>query len=296
MTEPSPNPAILAALDSLLGALALEPTGEDRFCATNELPRFPRLFGGQLVAQALAAMSATADGKVPHSVHAQFVDGGDLEHGLELHVERIRDGRSLSARRVTVSQDGRTILIASASFERTWPPSPTPAEPLDPQAPEELPTLQDWARDAVASRGDFARTWIDVPPPLDVRIGEATTFLGGAHARGPRRHWLRLPRPVGDDAVLHQVLLAYASDYFLSDMTVRNHPDGLDGRQLLTSTLDHALWFHRPVRFDRWHRYTQEVRAVDGQRGLVLGSLHDQDGFLVATAAQEVLVRPLAGP
>lgn len=136
------------------------------------------------------------------------------------------------------------------------------------------------------------RHWIDVPPPLDIRIGEATYFLGGRPAEGPRSHWMRLPRDVGDDPLLHRVLLAYASDYLLLDAALRAHPDlsGHDGFQAVS--LDHSVWLHRPVRFDRWHVYTQNTTVVSGHRALVRGTIHDAAGALVASTSQEVLIRP----
>jgi acyl-CoA thioesterase-2 len=290
------GPSIAGALDGLLRALDLQGAGDDRYVAQNELPsRFPNVFGGQLVAQALLAMSRTIDGLAPASLHAHFVASGDVERPLELAVDRVRDGRSMVTRRATTSQAGRPVLIASASFEAAWPASSRAVEPLPGPAPEALPTLQEWAEAAVAERGEGAQRWIDRPPPLDIRISEPPTFLSGAHATGQRSHWLRLPRPVGDDALLHAVLLAYASDFFLLDMAVRNHPDGLGWDELIGSSLDHSIWLHRSVDFHEWHRYTQELLAVDGQRGLVRGSLHQRDGRLVASTAQEVLVRPLAG-
>jgi acyl-CoA thioesterase-2 len=286
---------ILDAFDGLLRSLELEPIGGDRFRMGNEPPRFPRVFGGQLAAQALLAMSRTVDGQLPHSLHAHFVAGGNPGQPIEATVDRVRDGRSMSTRRVVMTQGERVALIASASFQAGEPAAEPSAEPLGGPLPEELPGLGYWVAEAAPSLGAFAQLWIDRPPPLEVRIGEAPTFLGGARATGPRSHWLRLPRAVGDDRLLHAVLLTYASDYFLLDMAVRNHPQGLAWDQLLGSSLDHSIWLHRPVHFDRWHRYTQVVLAVDGERGLVQGSLHDAGGALVATVAQEVLVRPRPG-
>ena len=158
--------------------------------------------------------------------------------------------------------------------------------------PDELPRLQDWVRDAPAELRRHSVNWVEQPPPLELRIGEAPTFLGGAPADGARSHWMRLPRAVGDDPVLHAALLAYASDYLLLDMAFRSHPEGAASTQFTGFSLDHALWFHRPVRFDRWHLHTQETLAISGHRGLVRGAIHDTDGHLVATAVQEVLIRP----
>jgi len=290
--DDSLDEAILVALDGLLQALVLEPLDDDRFRVVSEPGRFDRVFGGQTVAQALLAASATVTDKEPHSLHAYFVEAGTVEQPLELAVDRVRDGRSVSTRRVTVAQDDRPLLVAMASFHEN-PIGPELADPPPPvPSAEELPLLQDWVTDAPTELGRHPRTWVEHPPPLDLRIAEAPTFLGGPPADGPRSHWMRLPRAVGDDPVLHTALLAYASDYLLLDMAFRSHPDHEPSTSYTGFSLDHTLWFHRPVRFDRWHLHTQETLAISGHRGLVRGIIHDTDGNLVANAVQEVLVRP----
>jgi acyl-CoA thioesterase-2 len=293
---PVPDPAILDALDGLLRALELEPVGDDRFRLTNEPSRFPNLFGGQLVAQGLHAMTATVDGLQPSSIHAYFVTSGLPGHPVEIAVDRVRDGRTMATRRATVVQGGRCLLTAIGSFHTNGPGPSVGAPPPPVPPPDDLRSLQDWARDASDRLGDGARRWIERPPPLELRIGESPTFLTGAHATSPRSHWFRLPRPVGDDARLHAVLLTYASDYFLLDMAVRCCPESVRWDQLAGTSLDHAVWLHRPVRFDRWHLATHDTLAVAGQRGLVRGTIHDEDGTLVATVAQEVLLRPRPAP
>jgi acyl-CoA thioesterase-2 len=300
-TEPkdSPRPAdavldraILESLDHLLRALELEPVGGDHFRVLGEPGRFDRVFGGQTVAQALLAASATVDGKDPHSLHAYFVEAGTPEEPLDLAVDRVRDGRSMATRRVTVKQGERPLLVAMASFH-TNPPEPEVADP--PPAvpgPDELPRLQDWVHDLPPELLGPSRYWIEQPPPLDLRLGELLNFLGGARATGPRSHWMRVPRAVGDDPLLHSALLAYASDYFLLDMAYRSHPETFPAGSFTSFSVDHAIWFHRPARFDHWHLHTQETIALSGHRGLVRGAIHDPDGHLVATVMQEVLVRP----
>jgi acyl-CoA thioesterase-2 len=292
------NPGILAALDGLLGALDLEPLGDDRFRAGSEPSRFERVYGGQLIAQATQAACATVEGKDPHSFHAYFVTGGLHDQPLEFAVDRVRDGRTMTTRQVTISQAGRTVVVAMVSFHAGAPavevgvevaPPPPPVPP-----PHELPTLQDWAARTPERMRERARVWIDQPPPLEVRMGEALTFLGGATAEGTRSHWLRIPRSVGDDPRLNAVLFAYASDYFLMDMAMRSNPEHVPGGSTAASTLDHAFWLHRPIRFDRWHLYTQDTLAMVGERGLVRGSVHDPEGVLVASTVQEILV-PQAG-
>jgi acyl-CoA thioesterase-2 len=284
--------AVLASFDGLLDALAFEPLGDDRFRFDNSEPnRFGRLFGGQLVAQSMMAASATVADKPPNSLHAYFVEAGVPAQPLELIVDRVRDGRSMATRRVSVTQRGRTLVIAMVSFHSN-PSEPELAEPaaVGP-GPDSIPLLQDWVALTPPDLRRTAGNWVNKPPPLEMRIGEAPCFLGGARAEGPRSLWMRLPRDVGDDAVLHRVLLTYASDYLLLDMALRSHPDLITATPFIGFSLDHALWLHRPVRFDCWHVYTQRLVALSGDRGLVRGEIRDESGHLVATSSQEVLIR-----
>jgi acyl-CoA thioesterase II len=286
--------AVLGALDNLEHALQLEAQGNNRFRAINEPSRFGRVFGGQLLAQAMQAASATVSDHLPQSLHAYFVRSGGSDTPLDIDVERVRDGRSIAIRQVTVMQDGRTLLTAVASFH-TNPVEPDLAHPpLRIPPPEELPLLQHWVQYTPPAMRSNAATWIDVPPPLEIRIAEAPTFLGGTQALGPRSHWMRLPREIADRSAVHSALLAYASDYLLVDMALRNHPQPVSYGSLAALSLDHAIWFHRPVRFEEWHLYTQEMVAVTGHRAMIRGTIRDTAGQTVASTAQEVLVRPLA--
>jgi acyl-CoA thioesterase-2 len=284
--------ATLSTLDSLLVALTLEPMGGDRFRAPAETDRFDRVFGGQVVAQALLAAGATVIGKDPDSLHAYFVEAGVPGEPVDVLVERVRDGRSISTRRATVMQGKRQLLVAILSFHAGGPEPGLSATPASDPGPEGLPLLQDWARDVSPEQRLYGLSWIEHPPPLEIRMDEPPNFMGGPASQGTRTHWMRLPRDVGDDPLLHTALLAYASDYLLLDMVLRAYPD----RAALTSfacfSLDHSLWFHRPVRLDGWHRHTQETQAISGLRGLVRGAIRDADGRLVASAMQEGLLRP----
>ena len=284
--------AILDSLDGLLGALVLEPLGDDRFAVAAEPGRFDRVFGGQTVAQALLAAAATVPSQDPHSLHAYFVEAGVPDEPLELSVDRVRDGRSVSTRRVAVTQGERQLLVAIASFHANDDEPSVFAPPPSVPVPEETPRLQDWVHELPPDRRARSMTWVDSPPPLDLRIGEPPNFLGGPSAGGTRSHWMRLPRDVGDDPRLHSALLSYASDYLLLDMAFRSHPVPFWESSFVGFSLDHVIWLHRPVRFDRWHLHTQETVTLAGHRALTRGAIHDLDGALVATTAQEVLVRP----
>jgi acyl-CoA thioesterase-2 len=285
--------AIAASLDALLVALSLQPVGEDRFHVQPDTVRmFPHIYGGQLLAQALVAAATTVTDKAPHALHAAFVKAGTPGRALELVVDRVRDGRSISTRNVTVLEDDEQLLVAIVAFHDGSTEShlapPAPRMP----APEDVPRLQHWARVLPADLQALGRNWIEQPLAVDVRIGEAPSFLGGSSTSTTRSHWMRLPRDVGDDPLLHTALLTYASDFFLMDMVFRAHPAAAGPGRSNGLSLDHAIWFHRPVRFDQWHLHTQEAVAVVGDHGLARGAIHDAEGRLAATVLQEVLVLP----
>lgn len=288
--------SVLGALDTLERALQLEPMGDNRFQASNEADRFGRIFGGQLLAQAMYAASATVETHVPHSLHAYFVQTGDSRQPVEIVVEPVRDGRSMATRQVSVVQGDRTLLTALASFHSNpVEPELTHDEP-DLPPPEEMPLLQHWVHQVPPAMRRNAQTWIDVPPALEMRIAEPTTFLGGRQISGPRSHWMRLPRSIADSPALHNAMLTYASDYLMLDMALRCHPQPADYASIAAVSLDHAIWLHRPVRFDEWHLYTQEIAAIAGHRAMVRGLIRDGAGRVVANTAQEVLIRPIADP
>jgi acyl-CoA thioesterase-2 len=275
------------SLERLLAALDLEVVGEDRFAVRPHPGGLPdRVLGGQLLAQAVLGAAASVEGKDIRSLHAAFVEAGTPGAPVEVVVSRLRDGRSVAARQVTVLENGRLLLAGLASFGASGAePEGTPPPPVV-VPPEEMPALQEWA--AAAPSG---RNWIEQPPAVEMRLPESPSFFTGATATAPRSHWMRLPQSVGEVHTLNAALLAYASDFFLMDMIFRMHPDELGPGRANGFSLDHAIWFHRPIRFDRWHIHTQEAVALVGDRGLARGAIHDADGRLVASVAQEILLR-----
>ncbi len=295
--DPSLEKALLAGLDALSSALDLRQLEPGRFHADPDMDRpIGHVYGGQLLAQAVVAAGRTVDGKPPSSLHALFVRAGRGGLPLELEVEPVRDGRSMSTRRVTVLESGAPLLTALVSFHDggTTPEMAIPAPPAPP--PEEVPLLQDWAGALPAHLAEHGRHWIETPPPIEFRLPTAPSFLGGSISGTTRAHWMRAPREVGPESLLHCALLAYASDFFLMDMVFHAAPDpGGPGRANGLS-LDHAIWFHRPVQIDRWHLYSQEAVAATGRRGLARGTIHDSDGQLAATVMQEILLLPPAAP
>jgi acyl-CoA thioesterase-2 len=279
--------AINASLDDLLAALDLRPCADD--CFTVEPARSApsdRVFGGQLLAQAVVGASATVTGKDIHSLHATFLRAGTPGAPLKIEVARLRDGRSIATREVVIHEAGELLLVAIASFAvfRTEP-DVTLSTP-EAAAPDETPFLQ-----TLVGKAASGHHWIEQPPALDLRLPEPPSFLSGISSREPRAHWMRLPRTVGADDALNAALLAYASDFFLMDMVFRVHPQELGPGRANGFSLDHAIWFHRPVHFDAWHLHTQEAVVLVGDRGLARGAIHDTDRRCVASVAQEVLLR-----
>lgn len=282
--------AILRSLAHLEAVLDLQPTGPDRFRVGSEPDRFGRVFGGQLLAQAMAAAAATVEGQPPSAIHALFVRGGDEAVPIDLVVQRIRDGRSISTRQVSVEQAGRPVLSAMVSFAHPDPETGTDLGD-DPEVdPESLPLLQDWIPNTPAEARGLADVWATVPPPVEMRIGEPPMLMGGDQKPGERTHWMRLPRPVDDRPGLHELLLTYASDYLLVDQAFRNHPEPVAIGTHRGVTVNHSLWLHRPVHFDRWLGHTLRTVSVTGRRGLVQGTIVDEAGRHVASTAQEVLI------
>jgi acyl-CoA thioesterase-2 len=280
-------------LDELLAILDVEEIDVDLYRGRNERGRPGRLFGGQVAAQSLAAATPTAAGARAHSLHGYFLRPGDPALPVLYSVDRIRDGRSFHTRHVVARQRGRAIFNASISFqveERGYEHQmPMPEAP----DPESLPTREElvrrhWDRIPEADRG-----WVGQKRALDVRHADLPTYFGGGPREGVSLVWLRVPRPLGDAPELHQRLLAYLSDMTLLDNVVLPH--GRHGRlgPLMVASIDHAIWFHRPVRVDEWLLYVQDSPAAAGARGFARGTLFARDATLVASVAQEGLIRPV---
>jgi len=291
--QASPAADLASSFERLCAILDLEPLGADRFRGENEPDRFGRLFGGQVVAQALMAAARTVEGRLPHSLHAYFLTTGKHEVPVEYEVHRVRDGRAFATRRVLALQDGEPILSLATSFQREEPgdehQQPMPQVP----PPEGLRSAHEQIRDALAGRdpgaGQGGRVWLEQPPPVDWRPVRAPSFLLSRPSDPQQEIWFRFPPVASDDPLLHRVLLAYASDLSLLDVIARTH--GLPPGRAMLASLDHALWFQRSVRADQWLLYLQESPSAAGARGLARGTIYTRDGQLVMSVAQEGLMR-----
>ncbi len=253
-----------------------------------------RVFGGQVLAQSVMAAGRTVAGvgdggpRPIHSLHGYFVRPGDDSHPIRFAVERIRDGNSFSTRRVHAIQYGKPILSMIASFQEQ-------ADGLDHQDsmpaapdPESLPSAQDLlaGSDDPVARG-FAQA-----RPIDLRHVEGNIYFTPGRQRAARQSvWLKTVGRLPDDPLIHAAVLAYASDYSLLEPVIRRHGVAWSDPRLRPASLDHAMWFHRPARADEWVLYTEESPSAQGGRGLAIGRMFAADGRLVATVAQEGMLR-----
>lgn len=282
------------AMASLLEVLDLhdhrqDENGHDLLEASSQATPHGRVYGGQVLGQALRAAGLTVDQDLPaHSMHAYFLRAGDSTHPITFSVERLRDGRSFTARRVHALQFGRPILSLAASFQRGDAGALAHQIPMpDVPDPDDLPS--------------FAATVADVDHPLTRFMAQSRPFdirhvMGPVLAkpdpeRRPRNAvWMRSVRPLPTDQQLLQAVLAYASDYTLLESALRQH--GLAwSMPLKVASLDHAMWFHHPVPHDDWILYVQRSPFSGGGRSLGSGSLFARDGTLIASVAQEGMLR-----
>ncbi len=289
-------------LAALIRQLDLEPLEVNLFRGESRDLGGPRVYGGQVIGQALAAAGRTVEGRAAHSLHAYFLLPGDAEAPIVDQVERIRDGRTFSARRVQAIQHGRPILSMIASFQ-------APEEGLEHAAP--MPDVP--PPEALTPMPELKARWLAEAGPVPPQVAEALLATGAIEFRpvAPRNPllptpgeprqaiWFRAIDRVPDDPRLHRCLLAYASDYQLLGTALRPHGRSWYQRSMIVASIDHALWFHRAARVDEWLLYVMDTPSAQGARGLARGLVFDRGGRLVASVAQEGLMRevkPAATP
>ncbi|RTL65754.1 MAG: acyl-CoA thioesterase II [Pseudonocardiaceae bacterium] len=274
-------------LDELVGLLDLDETGPDTFHGVSPESRQFRVYGGQVAGQALVAAGRTVPpGRTVHSLHSYFVRGGDPRTPIEYRTERIRDGRSFTTRRVLAVQGDEAIFMLSASFQVPQEGLVhTETAPSDVPPPESLPDLGE--RRAAGHGGD----WLGrAERPIDIRFVDEPVWTADRVAtQEPIRAWLRADGSLSDDPLLHACLLTWASDMMLLSSVVARHDMSATAVQM--ASLDHAMWFHAPFRADEWLLYECWSPAASGGRGLATGRFFTRDGTMIASTAQEGLVR-----
>ena len=276
----------MGQVSELVSILELEPIELDMYRGQTPPGAGSRIYGGQVVAQAMAAAYRTIDdGRLCHSMHGYFMRPGDPKTPILFQVERVRDGGSFAVRRVVALQNGKQIFNLAASFQ-------TPEEGFEHQF--DMPAAP--APDALLNEEELrAKAGLDPASrriwPVEVRPVDPAPH-GAAEVREPNDMcWFRARVSVGDDVALNQCALAYASDMTLLDASLRPHAVDWDSGRLQVASLDHALWFHKASDVSRWHLYVQDSPSASGGRGFNRGSIYGPDGALVASATQEALIR-----
>ncbi len=279
------------ALDALVELLDLEPIEVNIFRGLSPDENRQRVFGGQVAGQALVAAARTVEAdRSVHSLHAYFLRPGDPNVPILYEVDRIRDGRSFTTRRVVAIQHGRAIFNLAASFHVDEPGFDHQVPMPDAPPPDDLPTF----RERMAPYAEQLGDWYHRPRPIDIRYVDWAPPEAREAPREPsQRVWLRADGRLSDDPVLHTCVVAYASDMTLLDTTLLPHGVGWQQNQVMMASLDHAMWFHRPFRADEWLLYVQDTPATSGGRGLARGLLFTQGGELVVSVVQEGLIRPV---
>ncbi len=279
-------------LDELLTLLRLEPIEERIFRGQSQDLGWGNVFGGQVLGQALSAAARTVPGARPvHSLHAYFLRTGDARRPIVYEVDPIRDGGSFTTRRVVAVQGGHAIFTLAASFQLEENGLEHATDMPDVPGPEGLLSELDIARKYADRIPEPFRPMAVAERPIEIRPVQRVNLLDPKPAPPRRQLWFRATGPLPDDPAVHRYLLAYASDFNFLVTAMLPHGVSWLTPGMQVASLDHAMWFHRPFRMDDWLLYDVESPSAGGARGLVLGRFYTRDGRLVASVAQEGLMR-----
>lgn len=296
-----PDPALSeaavteTAMDVLLQTLDLETLEENLFRGVSPQVGWQRVFGGQVIGQALVAAqrTVTAD-RFVHSLHAYFMRPGDPAVPIIYEVDRIRDGGSFTTRRVVAIQHGAAIFALSASFQVEEGGLEHHVSPPSVPQPEELMGEAEMKAMFLANAPGAIRRYWEQPRPIEIRPVSLKHYFSRERQEPVQHVWVKATGAVPDNRPMQAAVLAYLSDMTLLDTSLRAHGTSIFDRSLQVASLDHAMWFHRPVKLDDWLLYTQDSPSTSGARGMNRGSLFDRSGNLIASVAQEGLIRKKA--
>ncbi len=278
-------------LEDLIGLLGLERIEDNIFRGDSRDIGSPQVFGGQVLGQALSAAQHTVEGRVAHSLHAYFLRRGDMRAPIVYEVDRSRDGGSFSNRRVVAIQHGRPILNLAASFQNPEEGLEHQFEMPDVPGPDGLKDLTDVAKDMLEHIPSKMRRFLTDKRAFEFRHVEPIDF-SRHEPLPPKKHvWIRAVDKLPDDQKLHQNLLAYVSDYELIATATNPHELSFNRGNVIMASLDHGLWFHREFRVDDWFLYAIDSPSSSGARAYARGQIYSKDGALVASSAQEGLMR-----
>lgn len=283
-----------SAVQDLVGLLDLEALEVNLFRGMSPQVGWQRVFGGQVIGQALVAACRTVDdvaARPPHSLHAYFLLAGDPKVPIIYQVRRLRDGRSFATRQVTAIQHGQAIFAMAVSFHVHEDGFSHQQAMPDVPSPEELPTEIEIKGRVLPTMPEAVRAYFERERPIELRPVEFDRYRGKKYPDGRFNVWIRTTKPLPDEPAIHQCVLAYASDFMLLDAALIPHGRTVFDKSIMPASLDHALWFHRPFRVDQWLLYAQDSPSASGALGFSRGLIFARDGTLVASVAQEGLVR-----
>jgi acyl-CoA thioesterase-2 len=283
-------------LEDLINLLRLERIEDNIFRGESRDIGSAQVFGGQVLGQALSAAHHTVDSRVAHSLHAYFLRRGDMSAPIIYEVDRARDGGSFSVRRVVAIQHGRPIFNLAASFQSPEGGLEHHAGMPEVPGPEGLQDVTDVEPEVLSRVPEKMRRFLTGKRPFEFRPVSPVNFEKPEHLPPEKQVWIRAVDRLPDEYSLHQNLLAYVSDYELLGTSTLPHGLPFGRGMVQMASLDHALWFHRDVRVDDWLLYSFDSPNASGARGFARGQFFTRDGVLVASAAQEGLVRLLAEP
>ncbi len=281
-----------APIQDVLDLLDLEKIEENIFRGISPKDRVQRVFGGQVLGQALVAAAHTVDGRFCHSLHAYFLRAGDPKVPILYEVDRSRDGTSFTSRRVVAIQHGRPIFTLEASFQREEPGYDHAFEMPQVPDPESLPSDAELRARQADRLPEELRAWALRPRPIETRPVEPRDYFEPAKRPPHELLWIRATGKLPDDLALHQCVLAFASDMSIIETGMLPHGIGWFDNKVQMASLDHAMWFHRPFRADDWLLYVQDSPSASGARSFNRGMIFTRDGRLVASVTQEGLMRP----
>ena len=276
-------------LPDLLKILNLERVEDNLFRGDSRDVGAPQVFGGQVLGQALVAASRTVEGRQVHSLHAYFLRRGDLEVPIVFEVDRSRDGGSFTSRRVVAIQHGQPILTMSASFQASEPGLDHQAPMPDAPPPESLTDLAVLEAAVIERMPHKVSCYFRNQRPFEFRAVNPDDYLTREKRPARKLVWFRVTGQLPDDQALHRCLLTYVSDYHL--LATATMPHGVNFLEMQVASIDHAIWFHRDLRVDEWMLYVIESPSASGARGFSRGSIYARHGGLVASVAQEGLIR-----
>jgi acyl-CoA thioesterase-2 len=287
-----------SAVQELVDILNLEPLEVNLFRGRSPQSRWQRVFGGQVIGQALVAACRTVDDvttRPPHSLHAYFLLGGDPKVPIIYDVDRIRDGKSFTTRNVKAIQHGHAIFSMSVSFHVHEDGLSHQFAMPDVPKPDALPDEAELKASVWPQMPEPVRRYYERERPIELRPVEYGRYLGETLEGGCFHVWMRATGRLPDEPAIHQCVLAYASDMMLLDAALIPHRRSVFSEDIMAASLDHALWFHRPFRADEWLLYAQDSPNLAGSRGFSRGLIFAADGTLVASVAQEGLLRQRRG-